>query len=135
VPDLKGLDPDIAKKMLKNISLEVGDINYEYSEEEPGTVIGAYPESGKEVKCNQKVDLIISRGAEQTEVPDIVGSIPEGAQTKLAEYGLILGYIKTGTDNEKSQGVILKQYPAKGKKVPRGTSITVIVNNIEDNEK
>lgn len=132
VPDLKGLTLDEAKKMLKSLSLISGDISYIDSSEEKGKVVSSSPQSGTEVQHKQSVDIIISKGQSLTVVPNVVGKNIYRAKKLLSDKGLILGYIKKTTDIERMFGVILKQHPPAGKKVPRGTSMTVILNEEEE---
>lgn len=131
VPKLKGLTLKEAENKLKISGLLLGTTMYEYSNEKKGTVIGIEPPEGTELPFNASVNLKISKGKKLVSVPKITGKKLIAAQKILRKYGLILGTIKKKVDIDKPFGIILKQYPQYKKKVPAGTSITVILNEEE----
>ncbi|MFH1958510.1 MAG: PASTA domain-containing protein [bacterium] len=133
VPDLKGLTPEDASKILQESSLALAGTSSENSAEDPkGGVIRSVPPAGTPVRRNSAVSLVISSGEKLVVVPRVIGKAISQAQEILAKKGLILGTVKKETDIDRPFDVILRQYPNPGKKVRKGFSVTVVLNAESD---
>ena len=128
VPEVIGLKIEEAIKLLISKGLTIGTTEYVESSEEKGTVLSISPPSGSKTPFNTPVYLKISKGKKLVKVPKITGKTLIQAQRILKKYGLRIGTIKKRTDIERPFGIILKQYPPYGKKVPAGSEVTIIIN-------
>lgn len=132
VPELKGISLQEASTKLKELSLIAGQTKYVSSKVEKGKIVYSEPPAGSKVNYEDTINVFISKGQDLITVPNIIGKSLSGAQKILADNGLILGYVKKTTDIDKRFGIILKQHPPSKRKVPKGTSITVVVNEEEE---
>jgi len=133
VPDVKGMTPEKASKILLESSLAGAGTSAESSAEVPkGKVIRTVPPAGTQVRRNSVVALVVSSGKKLVVVPRVTGKKIYQAQKILARKGLILGTVKKETDIDRAFDVILRQYPKPGKKVQKGFSVTVVLNAESD---
>lgn len=129
VPDVIGLTDTEAKSILAGHKLvfEVESESFD-STVPKGHVISQMPESGRLVKVNRSIRVILSKGPELLEVPDVTNMDIRGAQVKLQAMALDLGdreYIET---DEHPPGTIISQSPEAFEKVERGSKINIQVS-------
>ena len=75
--------------MIEDGNLTVGDVERKYSSKvEEGVVISADPEAGTELKRDQAVTLVVSRGAQPVAVPNVVGLPVDQAKVAVTEAKL-----------------------------------------------
>lgn len=132
VPDLTGLTKDEAEKLLNTLSLNIGAITFENTKMPKDTIIASDPVAGEKIEESTTINITISKGEGLVSVPKLVGKSIAEVQRILASTGLTLGYIKKTTDIERIFGIIIKQHPPYRKDVPKGTPITVILNEEEE---
>ena len=78
-PSLVGVKQNRAEKMLTNVNLEVGDIEYEYSDAfDKGIVISQEIEDGTMIEEGTSVDFVVSLGPEPVVTPEDNGNNGEG---------------------------------------------------------
>lgn len=105
--------------------------DYEINEEiEANKVIKTTPSADTKAKFGDKITVIISQGADTSDVkvPDLKDKTKEEAKAELEELGLTLKIIKEEDSSSVGKGRIISQDIQKGKDVPRGTEIKVIVS-------
>ena len=123
--DLKGLTLEAAKRELKDSGLQAGEVTEAHSNEAPGTVLEQTPAPGK-VNAGTPVNLVVSKGPEIVDVPDVVGKTWEEAQAILEGRGLQASKIEEF--NDAVAGQVVAQSPAKDSKANKGSSVTVTVS-------
>ena len=129
VPDLAGMNAEIARDQLRQRGLECEIKNSSSTEVPKGNVIKTDPEANETVHKGMTVILYVSMGIEagQVSVEDYVGMPVDDAVT-LAEYrGL-----KVKTEDVASyedENKVVKQSIEKGEKVEAGTEITFYFSN------
>jgi penicillin-binding protein 1A len=130
VPDLVGLSYEDAVAKLNSVHLVIGEkfVDENWSSVPAGYVISQNPAPGKKLEWNFAVNVTVSKGPEMVTVPDIVGWDQAAASVELGNWGLVLGELKTAA-SDKPPGVIIKQKPAAGKQVARGTAINCTVSS------
>ncbi len=128
VPDLTGMTVKQAEDALKAIQLTVGDIEPTFSQEESGTVVGQDPEEDAEVDAGAEIKLMVSAGLELFKVPKVVDLTEEEAAQKLIEAGFELAPAQREYNSKVNKGIVFKQTPEAGQKVPKGTRITLVVS-------
>jgi len=80
IPTLDNLTLDEARIRLINSGLEVGNVNYSYSNEiQKGKVIYSQPVYGMDIPRNSKIDMVMS-----------LGKIPSTINSKKDEYNSLL---------------------------------------------
>ncbi len=91
VPDVRpGTTVDDAKQAITNVGLQPGvdDGKREFSDDVPkGKVVRLDPEGGTPLRLGQRVDIIVSKGAEPKPVPDLRGKTRDEAFAALQDAG------------------------------------------------
>ena len=127
VPSVASLNQADATKRLENAGFKV-NVTQQYSKSVPRDVaIGTSPPAGTQLSTQQPVTLQISRGANTVVIPDVVGLNDQAALNALSNAGL------SGTEvqqqSTETQGKVLSQSPNAGKRVNRGSAVTIFVSN------
>lgn len=129
VPDVSGMSLDDARKAITVAGFSVGETTKEYSDSvEEGKVMKQTPAAGTMAAQGSKVDLVISQGKDEIEVPDVEGLSLEAARAKIERAGLKL--TQAGQQNSSSVDVdcVISQSPSSGTKVPEGSSVSVVIS-------
>jgi serine/threonine-protein kinase len=126
VPSVAGLSEADATKRLENVGFKVTTMQ-QFSKSVPrGQVIGTSPPAGTQLSTLQSVTLLVSRGANTVLVPNVVGLNDQAALTTLSNAGL------SGTEVQKDStepaGKVLSQSPGAGKRVGRGSQVTIFAS-------
>ncbi len=129
VPRVIGLDAAGAGELLKEASLTGRVVAEEFNPKVPkGHVSAQRPLAGTRAKLGTEVRLILSRGTDQLDVPNLGGvSFPQ-AQRLLAEAGLTLGRILRIHDDGHPQDTVIAQDPPAGASAIRGGAVSVLVS-------
>jgi beta-lactam-binding protein with PASTA domain/predicted Ser/Thr protein kinase len=126
VPDVRGLSVDEATKRLENVGFKV-NTRQDFSDSVPkGQVIGTEPATGTQLSTAQPVTLLISRGANNVTVPNVVGLDDQAALNALQKAGL--SGVEVQRDSTEPQGKVLSQSPGAGKTVARGSQVTIFAS-------
>ena len=136
VPNVEGMDFKQADEELSKVGLVMSVEGKEYNNEcEKDLVISQDPGKDRKVKAGRKVEVVISKGSELITVPNITGIDIKDAVVKLGNVGLNMGKIDPEYDEEKPEGMIISQDPARGTKHEAGTSINVVVSQGKQPER
>jgi eukaryotic-like serine/threonine-protein kinase len=123
VPNVVGKDYDNASGALRARRLEVKRTDAYSDSMEAGKVISQDPVPGEEVLRGSTVKVVVSRGPDVVEVPDVRGEAVEDAVRILELAGLgvedVVGYWPGK--------VVKRQDPSGGSKVRRGTPVTLFM--------
>jgi serine/threonine protein kinase len=126
VPVVANLSEADATKRLENAGFQV-NVMEQYSKSVPrGRVIGTEPAAGTQLSTAQAVNLLVSRGANTVEVPSVVGLNDQTALAALSNAGL--SGTEVQQDSTEPQGKVLNQSPGAGKRVARGTQVTIFAS-------
>ena len=128
VPDVVGKQVSVAKNILEDRHLKVTINEVAHPEIPAGRVISMNPDAGTEVKENRNIRLVVSKGAGDISLPDLVGLSLEDAKKALNNLGLSVGNIEAIEDSSKPEGVVISQKPSAFEKLAKGTSINLTVN-------
>jgi eukaryotic-like serine/threonine-protein kinase len=122
VPDVAGKSYDEAVQILAGKRLAAARQDA-FSDTVPaGTVIGTEPAAGKEVPRDSTVTIIVSKGPEPVQVPNLVGKTVEVASQTLRDLGL-----QPDVENYSPGGIVRAQDPAGGSVVNRGSKVTLFL--------
>lgn len=126
VPKVVDMTEEEARKAIEEAGLIVGEVTERSSEDiEAGKVISQNPTSGTMVAKDTKVNLVISTGSGNVEVPDLRGMTPEEAEKALSDLKLVYVAGSSQADAEIESGRVAGQSPAAGSKVAEGARVTV----------
>lgn len=125
MPDVEGMTEDEATELLEGDGLKV-EVKREFDADvRRGRAIRTVPGAGESAEKGSTVDLFISRGPEQVEVPNVVGQDVDEATRTLEEAGFEVD--TTEDDSAEEEGQVLKQSPAAGGKADDGSTIKLTV--------
>jgi len=127
IPDVAGRSQDQARKALQAAGFVVGDVKVQGSVDvDKGKVIGTDP-TGSAPK-GSTVDLIVSGGPAQVNVPTVLGQSEADATNAIKARGLDVAVKpKTVPSGDSSVGRVIDQSPAGGTPVDPGTAVTIVV--------
>jgi serine/threonine-protein kinase len=126
VPSVTGLSEADATKRLEKAGFKVTSMQ-EFSKTVPrGQVIGTSPPAGTQLSTLQEVTLQVSRGANTVLVPSVVGLDDQAALNALSNAGL--SGTEVQKDSTEPQGKVLSQSPGSGKRVARGSQVTIFAS-------
>ena len=126
VPSVVGLSEADATKRLEHAGFKVTTMQ-QFSKSVPrGQVIGTSPPAGTQLSTLQPVTLLVSRGANTVLVPNVVGLNDQAALAALSNVGL--SGTEVQKDSTEPQGKVLSQSPGAGKRVGRGSQVTIFAS-------
>ncbi|MFE7466183.1 Stk1 family PASTA domain-containing Ser/Thr kinase [Streptomyces sp. NPDC057499] len=115
VPSLLGQTQKEAEKRLSDAGLELKGVERAYSDTVArGKVAGSDPKSGARVRGNDAVTLVVSRGPEIVQVPDLRNLSLADARQELKKVGLVPGMVTKEFDEETVRGDVIRTDPAAG---------------------
>jgi serine/threonine-protein kinase len=131
VPRLEGLTVAAAESELRDVGLRLGGTALQASDLPKDTVISQDPRSGELAEVGSLVDLVVSKGKEQAQVPDLTDVSSESdARRALSEAGLTLGTV-TEEDSDRPEGTVLRQDPEPYETVDAGSAVNIWVSNAQ----
>jgi serine/threonine-protein kinase len=127
VPDVTGKDQQAATTILQNAQFQVTSSQENSSSVAQGNVIRTEPATNTPVAQGSTVNLVVSAGTGQVQIPDVHGQDPGSAGAALGALQL-----KTKTSYESSatvaQGTVTRTDPPAGTSVNKGTVVTIFVS-------
>ena len=128
VPELQGKSLVQALRELERSGLLLQSEGQEFHPRIPANhIISQRPAAGARVKSGRKIRVIISKGPELIEVPDLVGESWYQAQTILHKKGLRAGELAR-THSPEPQQQVLAQQPAPGASLKRGEKVNLLLS-------
>ncbi len=131
VPRLEGLTVARAESALVEAGLRLGGPEFQASDLPKDTVINQDPRTGELVEVGSLVDVVVSAGKEQVQVPDLIDFSSESdARRALADAGLTLGKVNV-EDSDRPEGTVLRQDPEPFETVDAGSAVAIWVSNAQ----
>lgn len=128
VPNVVGKQVDIARNILLSQNLRVS-IEDGFSASVPlGYVITQYPDAGMAVKEQRSITLVVSKGGENTVVPELKGLTKSDALSALKDAGLEPGNVTEVDSPVGGVGTVISQSPSAGTKATKGQKIDIEIN-------
>ena len=126
VPDVLDRPEREAARLVRSRGFRV-DVDREFSDLiEEGRVIESRPGPRTQLEIGRTVTLVVSRGPESVEVPDVRELDRDGARSRLERLDLEVVFRERESDEEEP-GQVLEQDPAPGTEVEKGSQVTVTV--------
>ncbi len=129
VPRLTGQTVSQAETALTNVGLQLGGQEMQTSDKPKGEILTQDPASGSLLAKGQAVNVTVSAGKAQVQVPPLTGltSVAD-ARSTLADAGLALGSVSE-RDSDQPEGTVLSQSPGSGTTVDAGSKVNITVSN------
>jgi eukaryotic-like serine/threonine-protein kinase len=126
VPDVTGLPERRAAKTLQDRNFLVETEERFSNQVDEGLAIGTEPKAGSKLKSGSTVTLIVSKGGNLVDVPNVVGLQQQIAENQLEAADLIPNVETQNSDQ--SEGTVVAQDPAGATQVESGSEVTVVVS-------
>ena len=128
-PDLVGRDYDAEVRNNRSyIDEYLFYVTLEYSDTvEEGRVIRQSPEAGEVLEKGGTVSLVVSKGPQMTEMPNVIGFTQEGAVSELEARGLTPSCFMVVNDGSYASGCVVSCSVEAGASVEVGSVITVYI--------
>jgi len=128
VPNLHNNSLASARTELSTAGFKVGSVGTDFSETVPkNQVIGTRPGAGSRLERGKAVSITISLGKYRIEVPKVVGTSLEDAESTIAGKGLQFRVTQAADDKVRA-GDAIKTSPAAGEKVKKDQVVTIFVS-------
>lgn len=128
VPEVIGIPVSDAQASLKAVSLG-STVEKTWNKSVPeGSVVDAQPLPGTSVTHGTRVLLLVSKGPERYEVPQLVGLDVGDAKDALAAVKLRLGTTTQAYDESVSAGIIVSTNPEPGLVARPGDVVDIVVS-------
>ena len=128
-PDFVGLDYNT---QVRNNHTYAGEyifyVTLEYSSTvDEGKIIRQVPEAGEVIEKGGTIDLVVSKGPEMVEMPNVIGFTQDGAIQELESRGLKPSCFMVVNDGSLVAGCVVSCSADAGEKVEAGSVITVYI--------
>jgi eukaryotic-like serine/threonine-protein kinase len=125
VPNLVGVQQDVAEDRLDELGLDVTIEDRADRPEPDGQVVEQTPPEGEEIEEGETVRLVVSRPA-PVAVPRVIGDTEQVAEQKLTAVGLVSSIERE--ENDAQAGRVIDQDPRDGSEAKRGDTVTLTVS-------
>ena len=128
VPDVAGQPAKQALKALKEAGLrpEARRIS-DRTRSRRGSRSARSPRPGTSSSAESAITLLVSSGPKLAQVPSVIGSQQDAADTQIRDAGLIPNF--ENRDSDAPAGQVIAQDPAAGTTVKKHTAVTIVVSN------
>jgi serine/threonine-protein kinase len=126
VPIVRGLPLAVAIQTLDKRELKATVDRRPSETVDKGQAIGTVPAAGEQVERGERIQLFVSSGPEQVEVPDVTGLSRDSAENLLTDAGLEVAVVER--ESQEPQDDVISQNPAAATKVDRGSTVTITVS-------
>ncbi|MCM1286804.1 MAG: Stk1 family PASTA domain-containing Ser/Thr kinase [Clostridium sp.] len=128
--DVTGVSENAALKMLDREGFtNVKVVEEENQETQEGYVFEQSIKENEVIPADTEIILKVSKGAEETEVPNVVGYTDEQAVKVLTEGDNFEVAHAYDYSDDIEEDRVIKQDPAAGTKAPKGTKVTITISN------
>ncbi len=128
VPDVKGKPKSEAESTLRNAGL-VPVFDYQFDDSIPNDqVISQSPDAGARAKKGDTVTVMLSKGRETFQVPDVRNKPEAEAREELAAAGIEVVSTSSDYADDIPEGNVISQSLTPGKTVEKGTQITLVIS-------
>ncbi len=130
VPEVRGVTYESAANALTKEGFNVSKLEQYDKEVAEGYVVGVLPEAGSTVPKGSTIQIIVSKGAENTtiKVPNLVGLSTEEALGRLVESGLLIGKTTSVNSDTVARDLICAQSVPADTYVEMGTGIDISIS-------
>lgn len=129
LPAMSGQPLAVAQKAILDLGLKISSVTEQINAAVAvGAVIATEPPSGAQLRKGESVMIQVAKAADLIAVPELRRKSLGGAKQVLEQAGLALGSVRKATDDNMDDGVVLRQDPAAGTPVAKGTKVNVVVN-------
>lgn len=128
VPNFIGMDYTQVQNNREYTSMYLFYVTEEYSDTAPaGQIIQQEPSADTVLKAGKTIRLVVSKGPQMAEMPNIIGFTQDSAVKELEARGLVASCFMVVNDGSYASGCVVRTSEEPGTKVEVGTVITVYI--------
>jgi beta-lactam-binding protein with PASTA domain len=129
LPNVVGMPVGQAQSTLNDYKLANKVVSYVFDDKIPATsVVKQIPDAGTPVKMGGRtIELVISKGPEQQEVPNVIGSLEDEARIALTNTRFVIGKV-TYKESAEPEGRVIDQVPGPKTIQKAGAQIDLVVS-------
>ena len=128
VPNYIALDYTQVQNNREYTSMYLFYVTEEYSDTAPaGQIIQQEPSADTVLKAGETIRLVVSKGPQMAEMPNIIGFTQDSAVKELEARGLVASCFMVVNDGSYASGCVVRTSEEPGTKVEVGTVITVYI--------
>ena len=128
VPNFIGMDYTQVQNNREYTSMYLFYVTEEYSDTAPaGQIIQQEPSADTVLKAGETIRLVVSKGPQMAEMPNIIGFTQDGAVKELEARGLVASCFMVVNDGSYASGCVVRTSEEPGTKVEVRTVITVYI--------
>ena len=128
VPNFIGTDYTQVQNNREYTSMYLFYVTEEYSDTAPaGQIIQQEPSADTVLKAGETIRLVVSKGPQMAEMPNIIGFTQDSAVKELEARGLVASCFMVVNDGSYASGCVVRTSEEPGTKVEVGTVITVYI--------
>ena len=123
VPDVRTMTRQQANDALSRVGLTANVREAFSSDVREGVVIDQNPRSGASLSRGTAVEITVSRGPEQIQVPNVLNMSEDAASAAITSAGLRVRIVNAPGDF----GAVIAQDPRSGQRVAPGSNVTITI--------
>ena len=129
VPDFRGMTIEEAQNEAAKHELTITEAGSEFSDEyAEGLISSQSPTQNSNVSKGDKISVVVSKGPEQSTVPDVRGQTLDEATSMLADEDLAVGSVVESYSSSVAAGNVISQGIAPDTKVERNTAVNLEIS-------
>ena len=119
-----------AASAISGAELKVGTVTAQSSSTVAyGGVISEAPVAGSSVTSGSAVNLVVSSGAPQGAVPNVIGDTQASATSAITSAGLKVGTVNQQPSSTVAVGSVISETPAAGTDVAIGSLVNLVISS------
>jgi serine/threonine-protein kinase len=127
LPGIRGMWDEDAEEFVYSLGFDP-DIDREYGRLAEGLVMEQWPPAGTDTEFGEDVKIVVSKGAQPVDVPDVRGLSVADAAAAMRTAGLYVEEERIRMrDFEWPEPIIGSQYPRPGSDLPQGSAVTLTI--------
>lgn len=133
VPDISGQSESQASDILDGAGFRLGKVTERFDGEvDKGLVVSQTPAADVKKAKGTAVDVVVSKGPEPVDVPNVVGKTQDDAENVLSEAGFSVDVDDNQVfDPSVPAGSVVSQTPSSGQ-AERGSEVTLVISKGPD---
>ncbi len=129
LPDVVGLTQEEATRVLNEAGFRVDPVLEPSNDKDAGIVIAMTPQPNQEVNLDSPIQITVSSGPAEIEVPNVSGLKTADATNALGRVGLPSPTIELEASTDTAKGLVIRTDPAAGVLVAQDRVIIMYVSN------
>ncbi len=129
VPDVTGVPAQDAFEQLQALDLKVRAAEETNADVDPGLVIRTDPPAGSLVPAESFVTVVVSAGAEQVGVPNVIGENVDVARARIEAQGFAVGAVTYELTEDVDENIVIRQNPQGGATADPGSAVDMVVSS------